>query len=372
MKERNYGIDLLRIFGMFLICVLHICGQGQAMLRVSGFSGSYYAAWFLETLAYCAVDIYGLVSGYVGVDGKSRPSRLLELWMRVFWYSALGSFLAVYVFHFNSLEKMPWKALFPVGWKTYWYFSAYVGVFILAPWLNRLVLALKEKERRKLLACLFLFFTVGTMIPRVAETGSDYLGLAGGYTFVWLSILYVMGACLKKIKLKEHGPFFYLSVCFCSTAFSWLFKILMENYTLAVRGKAYYGRVFTGYTSPTMVINAICLLLLFKDIKLKRKWSKDLVSFFAPLAFSVYLVQVQPYVWEYILKGICHDYYRSGPFLILLKILGAAAALYAVCTGVDIIRMLVFRLLRVRSLCDKICAFVQDTFGGMFERLTGG
>ena len=27
MKERNYGIDLLRLIGMFFICVLHINGR---------------------------------------------------------------------------------------------------------------------------------------------------------------------------------------------------------------------------------------------------------------------------------------------------------------------------------------------------------
>ena len=41
MKERNYGIDLLRIVAMFFICILHICGQAGAMLRVSGYTGSY-------------------------------------------------------------------------------------------------------------------------------------------------------------------------------------------------------------------------------------------------------------------------------------------------------------------------------------------
>ena len=114
MKERNYGIDLLRIVAMFFICILHICGQAGAMLRVSGYTGSYYACWFLETAAYCAVDIYGLISGFAGVDAKHRPSRLAELWLRVFWYSALGSFLAVRVFHFELLEAGVYDEAIPL------------------------------------------------------------------------------------------------------------------------------------------------------------------------------------------------------------------------------------------------------------------
>ena len=366
MKERNYGIDLLRIVAMFFICILHICGQAGAMLRVSGYTGSYYACWFLETAAYCAVDIYGLISGFAGVDAKHRPSRLAELWLRVFWYSALGSFLAVRLFHFELLEAMPWKALFPVSWKTYWYFSAYAGVFVIAPWLNRMVLALTEKERKKLLAVLFVLCTVCTMIPRVSQTGSDFLGLGGGYSFLWLSILYVMGACLKKIRLRSHPPVLYLSVFFCSVVFSWLFKILVENYTRGLFGKALYGRVFTSYTAPTMVICAVSLLLLFQNMKVGNEGFRSLIRFLSPMAFSVYLVQVQPYVWEYLLKDSCRHFYSLGPALCILMVLLSAFLLYCTCTAVDLIRVLVFRLLHVRGVCDAVFGFLGQRLDRLF------
>ena len=87
-KKRNYGIDLLRMLSMFMIVNLHVLGQGGAMVRIVGDEAGYYAAWFLETCAYCAVDCYGLISGYVGVNGKFRPARLLELWLQVFFYSS--------------------------------------------------------------------------------------------------------------------------------------------------------------------------------------------------------------------------------------------------------------------------------------------
>ncbi len=367
MKERNYGIDLLRLIGMFFICVLHINGQGGAMLRVNGYNGSYYACWFLETAAYCAVDIYGLISGFAGVDAKHRPSRLAELWLRVFWYSALGSFLAVNIFHLEVLDAMPWKALFPVSWKTYWYFSSYVGVFVTAPYLNRMVLALTERERKKLFAVLFVLCSVCTMIPRVSQTGSDFLGLGAGYSFLWLSILYVMGACLKKIRLKERPAAWYISVYFCSVVLSWLFKIQMENYTRALYGKALYGRVFTSYTAPTMVICAVSLLLLFQKIKVRSEGARSLIRFLAPMSFSVYLVQVQPYVWEYLLKDSCRDFYRLGPVLCILMVLLSAFLLYCVCTAADLVRVFVFRILHVRKACEAVCGFLQQKLDGLLS-----
>lgn len=59
-KERNYGLDMLRMICMFLIVNLHVLSPGGAMARVQGNEGTYYACWFLETCAYCAVDCYGI------------------------------------------------------------------------------------------------------------------------------------------------------------------------------------------------------------------------------------------------------------------------------------------------------------------------
>ena len=92
-QQRNLGIDLLRIFCMFLICILHVCGQGRAMVRYAGREEVWYSVYILETAAYCAVNTYGMISGYVGVRSVRRPSRIVELWLRVFWYSALGTLI---------------------------------------------------------------------------------------------------------------------------------------------------------------------------------------------------------------------------------------------------------------------------------------
>ena len=159
-QERNLGIDLLRIFCMFLICILHVCGQGRAMVRYVGREEVWYSVYILETAAYCAVNTYGMISGYVGIRSVRRPSRLVELWLRVFWYSALGTLIAVTVFHLPVESDTLYKALFPTMWKTYWYFSSYVGVFVVEPYLNRLVKSLGSTGKKKLMITLFLLCSV--------------------------------------------------------------------------------------------------------------------------------------------------------------------------------------------------------------------
>lgn len=74
--DRNYGIDLLRIVSMAMIVVLHVLGHGKLLESVEAGSPKYYVLWFMETMAYCSVNCYGLVSGYVGYGKRFKLSNL--------------------------------------------------------------------------------------------------------------------------------------------------------------------------------------------------------------------------------------------------------------------------------------------------------
>lgn len=349
-NRRNYGLDLLRILSMFMIVNLHVLGQGGAMVKIVGQPKAYYAAWFLETCAYCAVDLYGLISGYVGVDSKYRPARILELWCQVFFYSA-GITLLYRMFAPELLvEGSLWKAILPVSWKTYWYFSAYVGVFFLMPYLNKMVNSLTERETRRLAMTLFLVFSVGTALPKVNSV--DFLQLIGGYSFAWLLILYLLGACLKKCNFRRWKNSTYLTAYFSLAAFSWAFKIVVENYTRAIYGEARYGRLFTGYAAPTILLCAVCLFLMFENLKLKSVWLRKLVTFASPLTFSVYLIHTQPQIWENVLKGLFAEFRYLDWWAIIPASLTGAVLIYVVCTLIDVVRNWLFRLLKVRKVTE--------------------
>lgn len=387
---RNYGIDLLRLVCMYLICVLHVCGQGGAMTHYIGREASWYTVYILETAGYCAVNTYGMISGYVGISSRRRPSRIVELWLRVFWYSALGSLIGVNVFGLPVDEKTLWKAIFPTMWNTYWYFSSYVGVFVIAPYLNRMVRALSDGQKKKLMITLFLLCSVFTMVPRASTTGGDFLGLGAGYSFLWLAVMYVMGACVrllteqgetltgkdagssqvsaipgqepenvkKRKGLLNRGTSFYVILYTACVLLTWISKILIENYSRGIYGEPRYGRLLFSYTGPTIVICAFALLMIFSRIRIRGSVPTAIIRFLAPLAFSVYLVQVHPYFWNYYLKGRYSFIALQSPLPAFFLVLFWAAVLYLECTAIDLIRMLVFRLIPVRKMTEKLTDFV--------------
>lgn len=354
--KRNYGLDLLRMLSMFMIVNLHVLGNGGAMIRISGQESTYYAAWFLETCAYCAVDLYGLISGYVGVDSKYRPARILELWFQVFFYSA-GITLFYRILAPGLLaEDSLWKAIFPVSWKTYWYFSSYVGVFFLMPYLNRMINSLKEREIKKLSVTLFLVFSVATALPKV--NGSDFLQLVGGYSFAWLLILYLLGACIKKCSFPRRKRRWYLIAYFGLAAFSWGFKIVVENYTRKVYGEAKFGRMFTGYAAPTILLCAVCLFLIFERLEIKEGILRKIIKTGSPLAFSVYLIHTQPLIWENALKGAFSSFRYLRAWEVLPAVLAAAALIYIICSLIDLVRKRLFEWLKVRQRTEQAAASI--------------
>ena len=59
-QQRNYGIDLLRMFSMLLVVILHTEGHGGVLEAAQGHS--VYWAYLPEAFAYCAVNCYALIS----------------------------------------------------------------------------------------------------------------------------------------------------------------------------------------------------------------------------------------------------------------------------------------------------------------------
>ena len=97
MKKINSGINLFKLFSMFMIAQLHILGMGGIIGATAGTAG-YYHAFFMQNAAFCAVNCYALASGYLMFGKKIRLSRIAGLWLEVFFYSVVISAIMMSVY----------------------------------------------------------------------------------------------------------------------------------------------------------------------------------------------------------------------------------------------------------------------------------
>jgi surface polysaccharide O-acyltransferase-like enzyme len=294
-STRNYGIDLLRLFAMYLIVVLHVLGQGGVLNSENAVGTRYAVAWFLEICAYCSVDCYALISGYVGYRDRETPyrySKFLSFWVPVFFYSLGIALVAALVDPDAVNAERMWKSVFPVTTSRYWYITAYAGLFFVIPWLNRLLRGCTDRELTRVAIGIFVIFCCFNAVSIVYGGG---LSLAGGYSFVWLALLYVLGACLKRTGIVEKfRSRVWLLAAFLAVLVTWLFKVFMPTRPV--------NDALISYTSPTITLVAVALLAVFSRLRPQGIWRK-LIGFFAPAALGVYLIHVHWYIFYFPLNN---------------------------------------------------------------------
>lgn len=81
--KRNYGIDILKIFMMFLIVCGHVIWHGGYWNLVASDGPVYILV--IDVVAACAVNCYAMSSGFLLYDSNPNKKKLLSLWKQVFF-----------------------------------------------------------------------------------------------------------------------------------------------------------------------------------------------------------------------------------------------------------------------------------------------
>lgn len=336
-KEREYGIDALRILSMFMVVVLHMLGNGGVLDTAEPLSVNYSVSWLLEIFAFCAVNCYALISGYVGLGANYKYSNIITLWLQVAFYTIGITFLAYFISpEWVTLERIK-SAFFPVLSYQYWYFSAYFGLFFLIPVLNIIVEKLPKKNLRAVIIAVFMLFSVFLVLY-----GNDVFWIGNGYSTIWLAILYVLGAYFKKYQtLKKIKAGYWILIYILSVILTWLSKIGMEFFGFG------FSDTLVNNISPTMVFAAVSLIAFFVHIKPGKTICK-IISKISPLAFGVYLIHVHPFLWNvmtYKLTGLA----QGSPIRLVAGVLTVSLGVFLICIIIDFIRSALFNVLKIKK-----------------------
>ncbi|MBO5248083.1 MAG: acyltransferase [Clostridia bacterium] len=354
-EKRNYGIDLLRILSMLMVMILHILGAGGVLGAAKPLSLNDEGAWLLETAAYCAVNCYGLISGYVGWKSKHHYTSLALLWIQVVLYSAgITLFFAILSPETaNGLSIL--RSFFPVIHNYGWYFTCYFALFFFMPLLNHAVTTMEERDLKILCASVFGVLSV---LPTVAM--QDIFQIKDGYSVLWLGALYLLGGCVGRFgwfgRIKKRC--LALIYAGCVTA-SWGVKYLFELSGASWISSFTYSEVLIRYKSPTILISALALLLLFAKTDLP-KVGRVLISFLSPAAFGVYIIHMHPEIWNRIIVGKFAGYADKNLALMLLYVLGTATVLYLVFSLADLVRHALFRGLKLKQRLRRWESHIRD------------
>lgn len=346
-RKRLVGISLLRVFAMLMIVMLHLLGHGGVLDATVRDTPQYGAAWLLEVAAYSAVDIFGLISGYVGYGGRHGLSAAVRLCCTTLFFCVLVTgFALAFGVRMGPAELI--GSLVPPAIGKYWYLTSYLCLYPFMPLLDMIVDRLSETKARVLVGVIVaLLCIVPTLIM------NDFAGTKRGYSACWLAALYVLGACARR-----HGWFGRLqglrglSLYTIAVLFAFASKLVIESITSFAFGKAEGGSMFVKYDSPLILLAAVALVgALSRDDLFVGHASA--VEFWSTSAFSVFLLHCAPVLMD-VYAGAFGWVAALPAWQLVGLCLGICLATYTICTLVDKARSTLFDALDVDGAIGKL------------------
>lgn len=342
-KERNLGIELLRIICMMCMIIQHIIGHGWIIQTLHPGTWKYELVVMLNNICIFGISCFAMISGYVGVRSRYKYSSVVLQWSKMWIYSVFFTWLGSMIFP-GTVSRAEWiQAFFPTLHSLFWYFSAYLVCFMLAPMIGQGIRAMSFKQASINTICLIVMLTVLTH-----AFGKDAFYTGGGKNALWLVALYAIGAYFgwfephKKTSLMKLGIF-----VIASTVLTALTQPVAQRLGITRLS----GNLYWGSTVRAMSM-AVSLLLFFSRLEVKR--CKKLISWLGGASFGVYVLHEHPQIRFYTISKYSYLLTNFSNVGVVVGIVLAAAAMYLACAMIDGLREKIYKVLQVRQRLEKL------------------
>lgn len=358
IKNRNSGIELLRILAILMVICLHRAGN-DTLQSAPMYSVSYYVLWFIQIASYKAVDIFFLICGFFSVKQTLKPEKLLRMEWKVLTYFLLVYGLAVAVGYIPFSARDLLRGFFPWIGGHYWYYTAYVSLLLLTPWINKLISGMSQKQH-----LLLVLILCGTMAVPVG----DAFFAMDGYSAIWAIALYLLGSYLRlyvrPIKAKTG-----MGLSFACTIFSFLWFVLVGLATDRLLGRQLLHTHFLVYTRVPVVLSAVFAVLGFGQLNMKALPTK-VINAVSRHTFGVYLLHSCVFMdvlfWKRLFPA---EPMAQSPWY-FLYVIGSVLVMYTVCLAADWLRDLLFAPLEKSRFFSILGQKAENTVRRILDRLT--
>lgn len=282
------------------------------------------------------VNLFSLLMGYFGIKAIYQMKKALRVEAQVLFYSILCMVICLGFGLSEFSVKSVVKGLLPLIFNGYWFMTAYIIVYLLSPYLNKLLLGLKRQEQERLLALCFLIWCV---IPFFTLHTMDGMFLN---QMIWFIVMYILGAYLrlhtarfsmgtyKAALMLSAGALVALTVGL--NIYGKLFPVLF-NYTT-------YG---SWSNSPFIVVACISLFRLCENWRIG---SIGWINWISAGTLGVYLLQenqfVRPLLWGSILGNA--NFY--GSWILIIHAVVSVTLVFACGILIDHLRSSLILLIR--------------------------
>ena len=352
-RVRNHGIDFIRIIAMYGIVVNHIMYGEKTLSKYNKFK----QLKLLHILLFWHNNGFIFISGFVGYKAH-KYSNLFYLWISVFFYSV--------IIHLIYLKYKPqiiindkfYYNLFPIIFNRYWFFTAYFGMYLFLPIINKGIADLNKSELK---ICFISLLVIFVFWHDVMNLDNDIFLINKGFSVLWLLIFYISGAYFGKYKTKffETKQFYYFLINFLIYVFTSILYYIIYNYEtnslnidIKLRIIIILKHVLTeNYDSNLKVIQSISVISFMSQINY-NKYLGNIISSIGNLIFGVYLIHNNKCIKEDIINNLFNNEKNDISVSSVYRLFMTKSLLILIiCIIIDYLRNCLFHFLKIRKNC---------------------
>lgn len=299
MRSQNYqittrqsSIELLRIVAMLIIIADHFAVHGGFSYPTDTVSINRLYIQLLGMGGKIGTNIFVLISGYFLVSShKTKTSKILKLWFQLVFYS-FGIYVILVATSMESFSvKLLIKQIAPVTFSLWWFPSTYFVLYLLSPYINRLLVTL---DKKRYLCFLLLLFFCWSIIPTITKRSFQSNEL------LWFVFLYSLSGFVKlydfNTKLSSVNLINLALLCVMITFFT---VVIFDFLGTKIAFFASNATFFYGMQKLPILLVACLMFLAF--LKLEIRFSR-FINIVSSATFGVYLIHdngfASPIIWR--------------------------------------------------------------------------
>lgn len=314
-KERSSNIELLRIFSMMLIIAFHYVYKGGFVFETV--TVNKIIVDIFTMFGEIGVDVFVLITGYFMINGSFRWKKVIYLIGEVQFYNILSIIILHNGKVIEALRSMSFQAFFPNIYELYWFVVCYLLIYIMSPYLNRLIKGMSKKEFEKLLViCLMLWCIIPTVFGMKVN---DTERLLYYNRFIWLMVVYMLGAYIAMYQ-DETKILSYKAKNYLLGALGML--VLVSGMILLMEWKSvFFARIgitqATYFWRPNTIITIVWSMLIFLGFLKLQVPNMKIINTVASTTLGVYMLhdgRLVNVLWNDI---FCNATHINSRFLII-------------------------------------------------------
>lgn len=294
-KERVIWVDVLRVFSVFCMMLLHVSASQWYSTPVSSYEWQVFN--FYDSLVRFCVPVLFMISGAFFLD-LSRKYTIKKLFTKnilrivtafIFWsgtYSILANLLT-----YKSLELDVIKKIlndFFVGWYHLWFLFVMIGLYLIVPFLRKICESKELMQYFILLSFIFTFVVnLLQLIPGVGNGLNIVIKKLNVFFVLGFSGYFVLGRYLYVYSLSVHKK----RLLYAAGIISVIATIVITSILSIYKGKpqsCLYENLL-----PNTLFASVAIFLFFKEKVSKIRFSEKAILRIAKLSsysFGMYLV----------------------------------------------------------------------------------